>query len=227
MKFCRTIRAPLVAIALAAAGAGLPHAALAQSSSLYGAPGARQPLLLERDSWTYIPVEPVRDIQVNDLVTIVVLQSSQVLSEGEVQRRTQSNVDYRLQDWIKLDGFGITPAPQPNGDPRARGQYNQQIQTTANLETTDSIKFRITARVVDIRPNGSLVLEAHNVVRNNDEVWEASLTGICRREDVKPDNTVLSERVYELTIHKREVGHIRDSYKRGWLLTFIDRFKPF
>ena len=200
--------------------------AQAQSTSLYGAPEVRPPLSLSQNSWYYVPPEPVRQIQLNDIITVVVKENSQVVSEGQLQRRTQSNVDARLRNWIQLRAFSLYPLPTSVGEPRARGSLDSQANTTTELQTQDLVTFRIAARVVDVRPNGHLVIEAHRTVRDNEEVWEKSLTGIVRREDVAPDNTVLSERIIELQIDKREAGHVYDSYKRGWLLRAMDRFKP-
>ena len=199
----------------------------AQSSSLYGPPSMRRPLTLADSSWTLIKVEPPREIQKNDIITIIVDEKSQFLSEGEVQRRTQSNMDMRLQDWIGFDGFSIRPDPQSAGDPRVRGQVNSQLQTQAELETQDGLKFRIAVRVVDIRPNNTLVIEGHRQIQNNNTLWEQSIGGVVRREDVLPNNTVLSEDIAELVITKREAGHIRDATKRGWLLQWMDFYKPF
>jgi flagellar L-ring protein precursor FlgH len=85
----------------------------------------------------------------------------------------------------------------------------------------------LTAEVVDIRPNGNLVIEAHKKIRNNNEIWEQSLSGVIRPQDVLPNNTVLSDKVMELSIDKRETGQIRDSYKRGWFTRWLDTYKPF
>ena len=95
------------------------------------------------------------------------------------------------------------------------------------LQTNDALLFRIAATVVDIRPNGTFVIEAHHKIHDNDELWEATLTGIIRREDVLPNNTVMSENIAELSIFKRELGHVRDGYKRGWFSYWFDRFSPF
>jgi flagellar L-ring protein precursor FlgH len=200
----------------------------AQSSSLLGPPEARPPLTLSGHSWLFNKVEPIRQVQVNDIVTIIVSEKSEVSNDGQIQQRGQNNVDLNLQDWVMLDGFGLQHDKVPSAsNPRVRGTFNNQYRTTAQLDLADSMAFRIAARVVDILPNGNLVLEAHNRSRNNDEIWERSLTGICRREDVTPQNTVQSEKIYELSIHKREEGQIRTAYRPGWLLKAINTYRPF
>jgi flagellar L-ring protein precursor FlgH len=197
-----------------------------QSSSLYGPPEMRAPLTVATNSWVYLAQPPVHEIQLNDLLTVVVTENSQVLTDGNVSRREQTNIDANLQNWIKLRNFGLTAAPETGGDPRIRGTLNSQRRITGQMLTDDSVKFRIAARVVDIRPNGTLVIEAHKRVKQNDEVWERALSGIVRREDIKPDNTVMSEDIYELMIDMRDEGQIRDGYKQGWLLKMLDRMKP-
>lgn len=213
-----------VAASVFVAGEG---SAFAQRASLYQSQRVGRPLALETNSWLYVAMPPVREIQVNDLVTILVKEKQQSQSEGEVNRIQQSSIDARLRDWVELDGFNIKLAPQTAGDPRARGSLDSTMRTNAELETASFIQFSITATVVDIRPNGLLVLEAHKKVQDNNEVIEASISGIVRREDIKPNNTVESEKVAELIVNKRETGMIRDAYRRGWALRLYDAFKPF
>lgn len=214
-----------LAIVICVGAVALPAAA--QSSSLYGEAGQRRPLRLGDSSWYFLEPAPPRAIQKYDLVTVIVKEATQYVSEGEINRRTQSNVDARLRDWIKLDGTNISPAPQAAGDPRARASLDSQIRTQSELETRDGLQFRITATVVDIRPNGLLVLEAHKRTRVNNEESIQILSGIVRPDDVMPNNTVLSERIAELRIDKKEAGHIRDAYRRGWFIKWLDKVRPF
>lgn len=200
---------------------------LAQSGSMYGSPDGRRPLMLGDTSWYFVELEPPRELRRNDLVTVVVQQSSQVIAGGNVQRTQRSRYDAVLSNWVKLVGLDLKPDAQLDGSPHAKGTIQAQHQTDMALKTQESMKFRITAHVADIRPNGTIVLEAHQTVRDNNEVWEASLTGIARREDILPDNTVLSQNLADLNIIKREQGHVRDSYKRGWLFKFLDYVRPF
>ncbi|HVW38942.1 MAG TPA: flagellar basal body L-ring protein FlgH [Pirellulales bacterium] len=214
---------------LAAAGLAMARSpeARAQSASLYGAAESRRPLTLTDSSWMYIKVEPPREIQLNDVVTIIIDEKSQLISQSMLMRRQRTNVDADLQKWLQFNGFGLSAAPMTNGDPRIEALYNLQNQVQANLRASDGLQFRIAATVADIRPNGNLVLEAHRHVRDNNEIWDASLSGIVRREDVLPNNTVLSEDIAELSVDRREEGHIRDSWRRGWFWKTLDRIKPF
>jgi translation initiation factor IF-2 len=150
-----------------------------------------------------------------------------MLSEGEFDGKKNASIDAQLKSWIELDGLNLKPAPQPNGDPRANGIYNTQFRAEGELESRDLLTFNIQAMVVDIRPNGNLVIEARKQIKVNEELQIMSLSGIVRREDIAPNNVVLSERIAELMVTKNEAGHVRDAYKRGWLHRVYDRFAPF
>ena len=179
-------------------------------------------------SWYEVPLPPPKEVKVHDIVTIRVDLGAQVISEGEMQRRKNATYDALLNNWVILNGLkSVKPSPQSDGDPRVQGNLNQLYRATGELETVESLKFEIAAKVAAILPNGNLVLEAHRQVVNNDEVWMHSLTGVCRREDIGPGNMILSEDIADLEVSKREHGHVRDSYKRGWFTLWLDRFNPF
>jgi flagellar L-ring protein precursor FlgH len=217
----------LIGSLLIAAALWFTAAAAAEgpSSSLFGSPQRRQALTLPEYSWTY-PKE-VDEVRLNDLITVIVDEKSAVISEGEMDRKKKAHGDLILKDWILFDGLSFIPDPQTLGDPHVRGEVDNKMRSEAGLETRDSMKFRIACRVMDIRPNGNLVIEGHRTVRNNAELWEQSLTGEVRPKDVLPNNSVLSENVAELRIDKHEAGHVRDGYRRGWLLRWLDRWQPF
>jgi len=201
--------------------------ASAQNSSLFmqELPSTAGPTLtLEDTSWLYQPVEPPRVIKKYDTITIIVEEKSQVTSTANVERRKQAQLNAQLKDWVKFDGLDLVPDPQSQGDQKVNGTLQGQFRAQSNLDTRDALKFRIAATVVDIRPNGHLVFEAHKKIRNNDEHWDVSISGIVAPEDVLPNRTVLSEDVTELMVDKDERGHVRDGYRRGWLYKLIDKY---
>lgn len=224
-KIAKQSAAGLVAVVLAMRASEVR----AQSSSLFRAdlPQDGPQLTLANTSWLYQALEPPKQIRLNDIITVVVDEKQQVTSLANIERRKQAQLNAQLKDWVELNGLSLQAAPQANGSPTVNGTLQGQFRAQANLATADALRLRIAARVVDIRPNGHLVIEAHKKVRSNDEQWDASLSGIVRPEDVLPNNTVLSEDVAELIIHKREQGQVRDGYRRGWLYLLFDKYGLF
>jgi flagellar L-ring protein FlgH len=203
--------------------------AVAQNSSLFNAGPQQQraPLTLSDSSWTYQQAEEPRTIKLHDLVTVMVDEKSVMISDGQMDRKKKGYGDLKLPSWIKFYGWHLGADSFNNGVPHVRGELDNKLQSQANMETRDSLKFRIACNVVDIRPNGNLVVEGRRTIRNNEDTWEYSLTGEVRPESIKPNNTILSEDIAEMKIVKRESGHVRDGYRRGWALEWLDKWQPF
>jgi len=178
-------------------------------------------------SWTYTPPMPRRVFQKHDIVTIRVDEIARVMAEGNAESRKITQYRAVLSEWLRISKGRITPDPQEEGDPSVAGQSNNQYRAEAEIDSRESLTFNIAAQVVDIRPNGNLVLEATKTFRVNDNHWETSLSGICRAQDVAPDNVVLSRDMLDLKINKQDQGHLRDGYKRGWFTRWFDRVQPF
>jgi len=173
------------------------------------------------------PEAELRELQIHDIITVLVDYRSSMTSQGDAENRKQANINATLAQWLAFDGKDIFPAPFRRGSPAVNGTLNSQYRTTSDMQLNDQLTFRIAAEVVDIRPNGNLVIEARREIRNNEEVWVQSLTGVVRRQSIGPDRTVRSDEVAELRVDKRERGFIPDSYTRGWFLRWYDKWKPF
>jgi flagellar L-ring protein FlgH len=202
---------------------GAPNGASGGVLGSLNATGPGQP-----QSWYEVPPPPMKEVHVHDIITIRVDTGARLSESAQLQRRRTGQYDALLNDWVVLEGLrAIRPAPQSEGNQRIQGNLNQLNRVTSQLDTAESLKFEIAATVSAILPNGNLVLEAHRVIDNNNEQWVHSLSGVCRREDVGPNNVVLSKDVANLRVKKQEMGHIRDSYKRGWLTRWWDQLGPF
>ena len=201
-----------------------------QSASLYHrtVPLSGDRAVELKDTYGYIPVPPPRELRKYDIVMIRVDDTARTKSTGETSARKNALYDAILKDWPFLIGLkAVKPSPQILGDQRLNGQLNSLYRSEGELETNESIALNIAAQIVDIRPNGNLVLEAHKNIRINNEVWEVSVTGECRADDVGPDNTVLSRNMAQLDLQKMERGSVRDSYRRGWVTKLFHLFQPF
>jgi len=215
--------------ALTTRGPGQVVLSAEAGTQFHGTMPAQEPraLTLSEASWTYRPPTPPRTVKLHDIIVVLVDEKTQVISEGELDRRKTAKAAWTLKDWVLLKGLKLIPDPQSRGDPKISGEVEQSLRAEGEFSSRGAMKFRIACEVVDIRPNGTLVLEGRRWLRNNEEIWEISLLGVVRPEDVLPNNTVLSENVANLRVFKREIGHVRDGYRRGWFTRLLDEYQPF
>src|SRR6202022_618043 len=67
----------------------------------------------------------------------------------------------------------------------------RDFKGTATVQRNDTFTGRITAEVVDVKPNGTLVLQATETIKTDQEEQRVTLIGTCRVEDITSDNGVL------------------------------------
>ncbi len=225
-SFVTLLLAPLVGVLL------LPATCTwAQNSSLFQGQEeerADEPLTMEQASWHHTTPMPMREIQLHDIISIRVDELSRMTAEGELLRRKTGKYDARLKDWIMLDGLRkMFPDPQTLGDPRIQGELKSDYRSLGDLETRESLAFNIAVEVVDIRPNGNLILEGTKKIVINDETWDYYISGICHKDAIGPGNVVLSRDLAHLDVNKREGGSVAAGYQRGWFMKLFDLVQPF
>ncbi len=96
--------------------------------------------------------------------------------------------------------------------------------TSGTGTTTQAGKLaaRMTCIVKNVLPGGNLVIEGTRFVRVNKDTQMVTLTGVVRREDVQPDNTVLSEKIANAEIRTDGKGQISDRQRKGILTRLLD-----
>jgi Flagellar basal body L-ring protein len=81
--------------------------------------------------------------------------------------------------------------------------------------------------VVDVIPNGNLLIEGRRNVKVNNEDQVIVLTGTVRGRDISADNTVNSALIADARISYSGKGVISDRQKPGWLMNVLDKVWPF
>jgi flagellar L-ring protein precursor FlgH len=191
-------------------------------------PGPIPPRALRRRdlSWIYIDRPRPRKLGVHDIITVIVDEKSESTQNSRFNRQRNTIFNAQLREWLRINSQGnldIAAAEAPG----INAQLRSQMQSFGQGLSQEGLKYRIAATVVDILPNGTLILEARKSILTNDALWEYSLTGRIRTQDVAGNNSVLSENVADLKITKRENGKIPDSTKRGIFTKLYDWWLPF
>lgn len=188
----------------------------------------RQATLKDISYTAVSPPEP-KVIRKHDLVTIIIREESQFSSDGKSELKRESTLDAAITDFVKLklanleiEGGGIGPVP-----PRVALNGKREAKNEGTLDRSDSLTFRITAEVLDVKPNGTLVLQARKRIRTDDEEQTFIFSGVCRAEDITADNTILSSAIHDQEVSKSHKGTIREATRRGWGGKLLDAISPF
>jgi flagellar L-ring protein precursor FlgH len=150
--------------------------------------------------------------RVDDLVTIVVLEKASAVATGDVKTQRTSTA----QSSIQAAG-GITKAAGPWAN-LAKTNTNTQLQGTGTTSRGATLTATVSARVVNVLPNGYLVVEGVKRVQVNSENQVITVRGVVRPYDLDPTNSVPSDRVAQMEIQVNGKGVIGDSIHRPWFL---------
>jgi flagellar L-ring protein precursor FlgH len=167
-------------------------------------------------------------IKVNDLVTIIVRESKTAKTDSKLESKKDWKLDSALDKWIRLSSeHGLVPAKFEAGNPAAAFGFANDYKGDGKYDRKDELVTRVTARVIDVKPNGNLALEATKEITMDEDGFTITLTGECRAADVTPDNTVLSTQIAEPVIDVQHKGAVRDATRRGWFQRALDTLRLF
>lgn len=169
-----------------------------------------------------------KTLKAHDLVQIIVNEQSEITSKGTNNMTRDSELDAKVANFVKLNVQKLTlQGLQPSIAPEINLSGTRSFQGQGEVDRSDSFTARITAEVVDVKPNGTLVLQARKTIKTDEEEQQFILTGICRVEDITADDTVLSTQMYDLELQKNHKGDVRQATKRGSLGKLLDVLNPF
>ncbi|HEY2585284.1 MAG TPA: flagellar basal body L-ring protein FlgH [Tepidisphaeraceae bacterium] len=179
-------------------------------------------------SFFAVPEPEPKTLKVHDLVQVIVREQSEITSKGTNNMTRDSELDAKVNDFVKLNLSHMTvKGLQPNIAPEINLSGTRSFQGQGEVDRSDSFTARITAEVVDVKPNGTVVLQARKRIKTDEEEQEFILTGTCRVEDIGADDSITSTQLYDLQLQKNHKGDVRQATKRGSLGKLLDVINPF
>ena len=161
-------------------------------------------------------------VRLHDVVSIVVIESLAASTDGQVKNSRASNATSGLTSFFgKLKGsnnlqnlLGMT----------ASSGLTAQGQSTTN----SSLATTFGAEVVDVLPNGMLVVQATRQLTFSQQTQLIKLRGLVRPEDVSAQNQVLSTAMTDLELEVTGKGIVNDStYRQNPVVRFLEKLLVF
>ncbi|MBS0187470.1 MAG: flagellar basal body L-ring protein FlgH [Planctomycetes bacterium] len=179
---------------------------------------------LQQFSLFYVSAPQPKSYVKNDLITILIDEQSTSTTTADSDLEKKLNFNASLEHFIDLTMLyegRLQPSPR---SPIAEVDLNANPKWKAqgSYDRADKMAAKITATVIDVKPNGVLVLEAKKSVTKDNEVTTIVLTGNVRTADVTTSNTVLSSQLADLIVSMKNEGDVRNSTNKGWISRFLD-----
>ena len=162
--------------------------------------------------WT--PQSPFADMAldykaraVNDLIIIHVVEQTNAAADGTVK----SQRDFSANSGISalFGQVGARSGLENIFSPHSQRALDGQAQTSSSSSLTASLA----GHVVEVLPNGFLVVEAERQIEMNNQRQTFIIRGVVRPGDVAPDNSILSTAVSNLEVELKGRGVISDGVR--------------
>jgi flagellar L-ring protein precursor FlgH len=185
-----------------------PVIALAQLGGMGASPGS----LYTASGSLADSTRDLRASQLNDIVTVVVNENASAVASGVTNTARKSSAANSI---ASLAGTLAAGNPLAN---LANLSNAQQLQGTGQTSRNLTLLTTISARVVDVTPNGTLVIEGKKDIAVNSEKQTITVRGLVRPSDLTTANTVQSNFVADLQVHVNGKGVVGDAVKRPFFL---------
>lgn len=168
--------------------------------------------------------------RVGDILTVEVsITDSAKLDNTSKRSRTNSD-NVGLAGSIGTQIASVIPnALIGNGDPSslAEATSDSSSEGSGEIDRSEAITVTVAAVVLQVLPNGNLVIEGRQEIRVNFEVRELLVAGIVRPEDISSSNTIASEKIAEARIAYGGRGQLTDVQQPRYGQQVMDIILPF
>ena len=133
---------------------------------------------------------------------------------------------------LRNRSFGVAPISLQAGAVNGltnllNAQSNPTLSGAGSYTVKDKLKFNMAAIVIQILPNGSMVIEGRQELGLVNEVREINLKGVIRREDISSSNTITTPKIAQLRIAYRGRGDLTDNMSAPLGHQVVTKLSPF
>lgn len=207
--------------------------AYAPARPLVAAPPALANGAIYQSGYEIALFEDQRARRVGDLLTINLVEKTNAQKQATTNTTKENTVDIKnptiLGTTPQFNTPGILPFASNDNNNLAIGLDSaQDFAGKGDSSQSNSLNGSITVSVVEVLPNGYLVVRGEKYLTLNQGDEFVRLAGIVRPADIRPDNSVPSTQVGDAQITYSGKGQVADANTMGWLARFfISALWPF
>jgi len=142
---------------------------------------------------------------VGDTLTIVISESSSANRAGTAANSKTSST--KLNAGVGIFSV-LTNASAGNAD---------SFKANGSIVNSNNVNARMTAQVLEVKPNGNLMISGTQSIKQNGEEQKITVSGIARTEDITADNTISSSAIGNAQIRVDGSGPIAGKQRQGIL----------
>lgn len=140
-------------------------------------------------------IADLRARNVGDILTVTVQELTSVKNQDKIERRNDTTLAARLEAYSLGDSLLKTNS-MPKLDIRKESEFHGEAKQNSDSD----VRASIAVVVVDVQPNGNLVIAGTRSVQVNDETRTLKISGLVRPLDVTTNNTITSAQVADARI---------------------------
>jgi flagellar L-ring protein precursor FlgH len=160
-----------------------------------------------------------------DILTIVI----EIDDEAEM-RNTTSRVREGAEEasvGAFLGAANVLPPGAMKLNPSVELESASEFKGTGSVKRNEKLTLRVAATVVQVLPNGHLVIQGDQEVRVNYELRDLQVTGIVRPEDISRYNEIPYDRIAGARIAYGGRGQLSSAQQPRWGQQAVDRYLPY
>ncbi len=198
--------------------------ALWATALLLTTPAHAESLWLKAGSQVQTRYGDHRACRPGDILTLLIQENVTATATQETKANKDVTVDNAITSFLfPSSKLGTYKGEFPSTDMTGSNQYNGK----GNISYRQAVNARASVMVVDVLPNGNLVIEGLRSVMFANEKQYMILRGIVRGDDVTAQNTVLSGQVANAYLEIKGEGDLSAAQRKGWLMKLNDFLNPF
>jgi flagellar L-ring protein precursor FlgH len=163
--------------------------------------------------------------RVGDLVTIVVRENTDIQNtdERDAEKKTRTRAFFNLEAMTEGN----------RGQRQAKAELDTRLETERKLEGTSDYSVdhrladRMTVTVIDVQPNGNLLIEGYRQRVISGEVRLLRVTGLVRPADIRIGNQIESQFIANFQVQYVGRGPESSYSNPGWFGKIMDVLWPF